>query len=409
MPGAPDSFSHFLLWERSSRDSLDVKRVYIDMAGDLVAGVVLSQIVYWHLPSRDGTPRLQVEREGKLWLAKGREEWWDECRISPKQADRALEVLEERGLIEVRLFKFGRAPRKHIRIRQEAFLQAWKAEVNGPSRRNGDDERGSTPSSDFDQGSKSMNSPFGRNRSSRKVKVHDLPQRGISLRTENTTETTASLGGEIAQAGQGDAAAAALVEVLISHGVGKSAAERFAREKPDICRRCLDYLPFAKIRSTKGAWLANAIRDEYGPPPGFEAKWAQIARTQEARERVEARSAVELRERAIREEETARLESGLRRLEEGESAAYSAFCSYVEAERDRVDRVARFLSPTRRRELLSAFDDPSRRLELFGVWERAEKSDGVPAETSRQGESGKLKGSPLSPDRKGGLFSAQAS
>lgn len=181
-----------------------------------------------------------------------------------------------------------------------------------------------------------MISPFGRNRSSRKVKVHDLPQRGISLRTESTTETTASLGGEIAQAGEGDAAAAALVEVLISHGVGKSAAERFAREKPDICRRCLDYLPFAKLRSTKGAWLANAIRDEYGPPPGFEAERARIARTQEARERVEARSAVELRERAIREEETARLESGLRRLEEGESAAYSAFCSYVEAERDRV-------------------------------------------------------------------------
>lgn len=408
MSGAPDSFSQFLLWERSSRDSLDVKRVYIDIAGDLVAGVVLSQIVYWHLPSRDGTPRLQVEREGKLWLAKGREEWWDECRISPKQADRALEVLEERGLIEVRLFKFGRAPRKHIRIRQDAFLQAWKTELNGTSQRGGDGEGGAA-GSDFDQGSKTMISPFGRNRSSRKVKIHDLPQRGISLRTENTTETTASSGVKPARAREGDAAADALAEVLISHGVGKSAAERFAREKPDVSRRCLDYLPFAKLKSTKGAWLANAIRDEYGPPPGFEAEKARIARAQDAATRDEARIAVELRERAIREEETARLSSRLRRLEEGESAAYSAFCSYVEAERDRVDRVARFLSPTRRRELLSAFDGPSRRLELFATWERAGKSDGLPAETSRQGESGKPKGSPLAPSRKGGLFSAQAS
>jgi hypothetical protein len=408
MPGAPDSFSQFLLWERSSRDSLDVKRVYIDMACDLVAGVVLSQIVYWHLPSRDGSPRLQVEREGKLWLAKGREEWWDECRISPKQADRALEVLEERGLIEVRLFKFGKAPRKHIRIRQDAFLHAWKTKVNGTSPRGGDGE-GGPAGSDFDQRSKTMISPFGRNRSCRKVKIHDLPQRGTSLRTESTTETTAASGVEPVEAGGGDADAAALVEALISHGVGKSAAERLAREKPHVSRRCLEYLPFARLKSTKGAWLANAIRDEYGPPPGFEAEKARIARAQEAAARDEARSAARIRECALKEEESARLWSRLRLLEEGEGEAYSTFCSYVEAERSRVDRVARLLSPARRRALLSAFDDPRRRLELFAAWESFGQPGGLGNDTSRRGESGEPKGSPLPPGRKGGLFSAQAS
>jgi hypothetical protein len=254
-----------------------------------------------------------------------------------------------------------------------------------------------------------MISPFGRNRSSRKVKIHDLPQRGTSLRTESTTETTAASGVEPVEAGGGDADAAALVEALISHGVGKSAAERLAREKPDMSRRCLEYLPFARLKSTKGAWLANAIRDEYGPPPGFEAERARITRAQEARARDEARSVVQIRERAIREEETARLWSRLKRLEEGEGEAYSAFCSYVEAERSRVDRVARLLSPTRRRELLSAFDDPRRRLELFAAWESLGQPAKLGNETSRLGKSGEPKGSPLPPGRKGGLFSAQAS
>ena len=45
--------------------------------------------------ARDGRARLQVEREGKLWLAKSRTDWWDECRISPKQADRALAVAQD--------------------------------------------------------------------------------------------------------------------------------------------------------------------------------------------------------------------------------------------------------------------------------------------------------------------------
>ena len=36
-----------------------------------------------------------------------------------------------------------------------------------------------------------------------------------------------------------------------------------------MCRRCLEYLPYAKVRTTPGAWLANAIRAEYGPPEGY--------------------------------------------------------------------------------------------------------------------------------------------
>jgi hypothetical protein len=44
----------FLLWEKASKDTIDVKRVYIDIAGDVVGGIILSQIIYWHLPSKKG-------------------------------------------------------------------------------------------------------------------------------------------------------------------------------------------------------------------------------------------------------------------------------------------------------------------------------------------------------------------
>jgi hypothetical protein len=173
---SPGTFEQFLLWERASRDTLEVKRLYIDMAGDLASGVFLSQIVYWHLPNRDGHARLQVHREGKLWLAKGRADWWDECRVSPKQADRALTVLEERGLVEVRLFQFRGAPTKHVRILPEGFLRAWRAEVAGSAETASPQE----PSpSDIPQRSKSI-SPFGQNPFPPKGEIH-LPQREKSL------------------------------------------------------------------------------------------------------------------------------------------------------------------------------------------------------------------------------------
>lgn len=361
MTAAGGSFEQFLLWERASRDTIEVKRLYIDMAGDLASGVVLSQIVYWHLPNRDGHARLQVHREGKLWLAKGRADWWEECRISPKQADRALRVLEQRGLVEVRLFHFRNVPTKHVRILPDGFLRAWQAELAGEVGVVGPED---VPPADFPQRGKSI-STKGRNAFSREGKVH-LPRRVKCLDTETTTETTAAAP---ESAGRGSPAdAAALVEELVSHGVGRTAAARYAREKPGTCRRQLAHLPYAKCKTTTGAWLANAIRDDYGPPPGYAEELARQARERQAEERDLARKARQTHGLTIREEKAAGLRVAYRQLEEAGGEALRAFCEYVERERARTARVALRLSPRRRDELLAAFDHPERRLELFEAW-----------------------------------------
>jgi hypothetical protein len=114
----------FLAWEQAAYDCIDVKRSYIRLAGDdLVAGVLLSQILYWHLPTTNGSDKLRVEHDGELWLAKGRAEWWDECCITPKQFDRASEQLEARGLIAMTVKRFNGNPTKHIRICWDNFLR----------------------------------------------------------------------------------------------------------------------------------------------------------------------------------------------------------------------------------------------------------------------------------------------
>src|SRR3990167_5871971 len=94
-PNPAIDFNAFLRWEAKTRDTLDIKKTYIDMAGDLVAGVLLSQIVYWYLPSKDGKSKITIHKNEKEWIAKSRHELWDECRVSPKQVDRALRELSK--------------------------------------------------------------------------------------------------------------------------------------------------------------------------------------------------------------------------------------------------------------------------------------------------------------------------
>lgn len=120
-----DSWANFLSWEQASRDTIDFKTIYVDMADDLIAGLLLSQIVYWYLPSKKGGSKLRVFKDGYYWIAKARHEWWDEIRVKPRQIDRAITKLEEKGIIVSHVYRFNNAPTTHIRIDKEGFLAAW--------------------------------------------------------------------------------------------------------------------------------------------------------------------------------------------------------------------------------------------------------------------------------------------
>jgi hypothetical protein len=137
----------FIRWEEASRDTIDVKRVYVHLAGDLVAGVLLSQIVFWFLPKKDGEEKLSVERDGRMWLAKSREAWWEECCVTPKQVDRCLAELESRRLIWTSIFRFNGLSIKHVSLNwaelikqlaegKSQFDERVKADSTKPSTRN---------------------------------------------------------------------------------------------------------------------------------------------------------------------------------------------------------------------------------------------------------------------------------
>ncbi|MEO7716312.1 MAG: hypothetical protein ABIY70_08910 [Capsulimonas sp.] len=109
--------------------------------------MLLSQIVFYHIPYSDGNSRLNVQRDGFEWLAKKRSEWWKECRITPKQFDRASAALEaefltvesegeDKGLIVTRVYRFEGETVKHVRVNWEVFLPALAqlAEQQSPTK-----------------------------------------------------------------------------------------------------------------------------------------------------------------------------------------------------------------------------------------------------------------------------------
>ena len=133
--GYSDKFRDFLLWESSSRDTIDLKRVYIDMAdGDILAGLALSEILYWHLPDKQGDSKLRVFHEGRWWIASRRYEWWSRTRMTPRQSDRALAILKKNQIIAIKTYKFNGDPTKHVRLDEEKFLALFWSILENPSK-----------------------------------------------------------------------------------------------------------------------------------------------------------------------------------------------------------------------------------------------------------------------------------
>lgn len=90
---------------------------YIDIAGDLIAGTLLSQIMYWFSESANKGIRTGIYKDGYYWIARRREDWMEEIRITKKQYDCAIKKLaaEGKALVEVRKYQFNGIPMTHIR------------------------------------------------------------------------------------------------------------------------------------------------------------------------------------------------------------------------------------------------------------------------------------------------------
>lgn len=122
-------WENFLKVEKANKDFIKLNLSYIDMTGDIIAGIMLSQIIYWHLPSKNGNSKLRVIKGGEEWIAKRRVDWFDECRITLKQYIRAIKILEDKGIVKTKVFKFYGEPTVHISLNKEKFASLIQEQI----------------------------------------------------------------------------------------------------------------------------------------------------------------------------------------------------------------------------------------------------------------------------------------
>jgi len=108
---------------RAAQQPLEIRRDLVKVGGDVTVGILLSRIVYWHEPKGIRRSTRHVFRDGVLWIAKTREEWMAESLFSLARYKRAISVLKQKQLIEVRVMQFKGIPMTHIRLLHDNLQQ----------------------------------------------------------------------------------------------------------------------------------------------------------------------------------------------------------------------------------------------------------------------------------------------
>jgi hypothetical protein len=266
---------------------------------NLVAITLLADVVYWYRPTvlRDEVSGCVVEVRQKFAadkLQKSYQAWADLFGLTKRQVQDAITFLKQRRILRVELRDVptvtGAVLRNVVFIEPVPEMIRQLTDVPTP-----ETATSSSPASSPSLLRSSRARPAMKGDTC-PVQTGYVPRckgtrisfhRGTNTETNSTktsTKTTAaaekgrSAPVDIQKRRSGSAAAVeeeneeirGLIASLLAAEVNRADAIRLARDRPEECRRQLEYLPFvSEFTSGKGAYLRTAIEQGFGPAKGW--------------------------------------------------------------------------------------------------------------------------------------------
>lgn len=111
-------------------DDIRIDRITMQMVGDHAAASILTRIVYWFSPTKEGQKRTRILKNGKCWIAKTDEDWFEECYVTKKQMRRIKTLLISLGVIDIEYFRFNGMKTCHYSLNIETYTRLYAKTAN---------------------------------------------------------------------------------------------------------------------------------------------------------------------------------------------------------------------------------------------------------------------------------------
>lgn len=281
--------------------------------------------------------------------------------LSRSSVARAIKTLEDRDII-LRKVNVSEASNEHeestysLNLNWQPNPGSGRGGQNNEGRRGGEEEKGVVPKSNHLVSKREGRWSQNRTTPGPRMKPEVVPKSNPQQTEQETVQETAAEKGS-----------AVLVEKLVACGLNRREALRFAEEKPEECRRQLDYIRYRiqtgyPFRSGPGAFLRRAIEAGFSAPSGYEKSKRDEAQMGQEKARIEA----ELAYKALQRDHLRQI---LVRMEKEQPGAFFDFMAFVEARKqEAICRPILHNAPEVKERLLKTFDTEETRLELLTAY-----------------------------------------
>lgn len=116
----------YALFQKASEEKIGCQKIYVDIAGGIPEAFILDELIFFTLPRQEtGKSGLRIWKNGVLWMAVSRTEWWNRKRLTPKEADGAIIRLLAKKLIFKDQFMFNKQKTTHLRLNVPEFFRLY--------------------------------------------------------------------------------------------------------------------------------------------------------------------------------------------------------------------------------------------------------------------------------------------
>jgi hypothetical protein len=103
-----------------SLEKICFSKCYLDLTGDLVAGMLLGKIIEYQ---QENQSEIKISKEGEYWIAVDHAYWWNECRLSCFELNKKLDMLSQMGFISIGVWD---NKKNHIVLNWEVIINGLK-------------------------------------------------------------------------------------------------------------------------------------------------------------------------------------------------------------------------------------------------------------------------------------------
>jgi hypothetical protein len=179
--------------QKATEEVIGCQKIYVDIAGGIPEAFILDELIFFTLPRPEtGKSGLRVWKDGVLWMAVSRSEWWDRKRLTPKEADGAITRLLNRKLIFKGHFLFNKQKTTHLRLNIPLFFKLYSEFLE---RQDPPEDESDTTQKDISDlyammGMPKEDTPEGIPEKAEGIPVKDTPSlNGDSINSPNTSPT----------------------------------------------------------------------------------------------------------------------------------------------------------------------------------------------------------------------------